>query len=149
MINLYLSAPQLTPTALEKSRAYLFMLPSRTDATREVIVGALIATRIEEAMRVAKVDDKCENEGLVPIDSGLYCYPEKISAAMGVSRLFVSTVHRRKSVAAALLAAAAKTFIHGCPLRIEDETVAFSQPSESGRKFMESFGKGLIGVFEE
>jgi N-acetyltransferase len=127
MINLYLSAPQLTPTALEKSRAYLFMLPSRTDATREVIVGALIAT----------------------IDSGLYCYPEKISAAMGVSRLFVSTVHRRKSVAAALLAAAAKTFIHGCPLRIEDETVAFSQPSESGRKFMESFGKGLIGVFEE
>jgi N-acetyltransferase len=149
MINLCLSAPPLTPIALQKSRAYLFLLPPHMDSAKETIVGALVATRIEEAMRVAKVENKTESCNLVLIDSGLYCYPKKIPATMGVSRLFVSTAYRRRGIAAALLLAATRTFVHGCPLRVEDGTVAFSQPTESGRKFMESFKRGFIGIYEE
>lgn len=154
MINTCLSAPPLTTEALEKSRAYLCLTPSSSDATKEIIVGAIILTRIEKCLRVAKDrsrDDKTYLPDLVLVDSesGLYCHPEKVPAAMGVSRVFVSTSFRRKGIAAALLRAGARTFIHGCPLRFEDGTVAFSQPTDSGRKFMESFGSGCIGIYEE
>jgi N-acetyltransferase len=149
MINLCLSAPPLTPVAQKKSRIYLFLLPPPIGSSKERIVGAIVLTRIEEAMRLAKPNIKPEGSGLVLIDSGLYCYPERVPAAMGVSRIFVSTTYRRLGIAAALLRSGAKTFIHGCPMRFEDGGIAFSQPTESGRGFMEAIGEGYIGIYEE
>jgi N-acetyltransferase len=149
MINLCLSAPPLTNATLEKSRAYLFLLPSNAETTKETIIGAIVLTRIDEAMRVAKSEHKPKSTDLVLIDSGLYCYPEKVPALMGVSRLFVSISHRRKGIAASLLSAGAKTFVRGCPLRVEDGVIAFSQPTSSGRMFMDAFGGGSICIYEE
>ena len=149
MINLSLSAPPLTSQAVQNSRLYLFLLPSRTDTSKESVVGAIILTRIESAMKVVKIDAKHGGSDLVHVDSGLFCHPERIPAAMGVSRLFVSTMYRRKGIASLLLSAAARTFVHGCPLRFEDGSIAFSQPTESGRKFMVSMGNGSIGIYDE
>lgn len=70
-INLSLSAPSLTPEALETSKAYLFLLPV-PNTTRERIVGCVIAQRIVSAMNVIPEPSK-KDEGYIHVDGGLYC----------------------------------------------------------------------------
>ncbi|TCD66677.1 hypothetical protein EIP91_001031 [Steccherinum ochraceum] len=58
-INLTLSAPALSPSALQASKVYLFLLTttSKTSSTsREKIVGCAIAQRINTAMAIAPAD---------------------------------------------------------------------------------------------
>jgi N-acetyltransferase len=66
---------------------------------------------------------------------------------MGISRLFVSSSHRRMGIAQSLLDAAAATFIHGCPLDPKKGQVAFSQPTGMGQAVMEHWG--CTKVYEE
>jgi N-acetyltransferase len=63
---------------------------------------------------------------------------------MAISRLLVSSSHRRLGIAHSLLGAAAATFIHGYPKKGQ---VAFSQPARLGQAVMKHWG--CTKVYEE
>ena len=167
-INLALSSPPLSNEILQCSKAYLFLIPSLTNAHREKIVGCVIAQRISTAMAIATPaetslphdsDQAADREPLPPssthhlvaVDttSGLFCHPEGLPTPLGIPRLFVSLAHRRKGIASRLLSAAAATFIHGCPLDPLNGDIAFTQPTEGGSAVMRSWGAGGVRIYQE
>ncbi|TFK55171.1 hypothetical protein OE88DRAFT_1674832 [Heliocybe sulcata] len=168
-INLSLSSPALLPATLQASKVYLFLVPSKTSSpstsTREKIVGCIIAQRISTAMAVVtppesstssdKSTPSTSNErpppDLINVDPtlGIFCSPAPLPTPLGIPRLFVPTSHRRQGVATALLSAAARTFIHGCPLDPTKGEVAFTQPTSGGQAVMQSWGQGGVRVYEE
>ncbi|KAF8899827.1 hypothetical protein CPB84DRAFT_1680939, partial [Gymnopilus junonius] len=156
-VNLSLSAPALPSPVLKSSKAYLFLLPHETQAHRERIVGCIIAQHISTAMEIvlpplsSKSSDSSEILSAIPVDTstGLFCSPTPLPTPMGISRLFVSSSHRRLGIARALLDAAAATFVHGCPLDPALGQVAFTQPTSMGQAVMKSWGKGGVRVYEE
>lgn len=81
--------------------------------------------------------------------SSLSLIPTPLPTPLGVSRLFVSSSHRRLGVATRLLTAAATTFVHGCPLDPKKGEVAFSQPTGLGKRVLESWAGGKGRVFHE
>ena len=163
-INLTLSSPPLSPATLHESKAYLFLLPSSTTSSREKIAGCVIAQRISTAMEIASSAD-CEaacgpspdatrtppTAALVAVDTstGLFCHPAPIPTPLGIPRLFVPLAHRRQGIASHLLSAAAKTFIHGCPLDPRKGQVAFTQPTGDGNAVMTRWGGGRVRIYEE
>lgn len=137
---------------MEASKVYIFLV--RPDGSfREKMVGCAIAQRIETAMETVAAHDSSQSspcsKGLIHVEGNLYCKPERLPTPLGIPRLFVSSAHRRKGIAQALLSAAARTFIHGCELEVSKGEVAFSQPTSAGRAVMEKWGKGGVRVFEE
>ncbi|KIM42279.1 hypothetical protein M413DRAFT_130357 [Hebeloma cylindrosporum] len=157
-VNLSLSAPDLPPSALQHSKVYLFLIPYETKAHRERIAGCAVAQRISTAMAVipsspstTATDSPAERTPAVILDAetNLCCSPEPLPTPMGISRLFVSSSHRRLGIAHSLLDAASTTFIHGCPLDPTKGQVAFSQPTGMGQAVMNSWGKGGVRVYEE
>ena len=155
-INLSLSAPELSASTLKSSKAYLFLLPHETQTHRERIVGCVIAQHISTAMEIVpppSIDsvESSDTPTAVPVDTstGLFCSPTPLPTAMGISRLFVSSSHRRLGIAKALLDAAAATFIHGCPLDPASGQIALTQPTSMGQAVMKSWGKGGVRVYEE
>ncbi|KAI0341761.1 hypothetical protein BDW22DRAFT_1358630 [Trametopsis cervina] len=173
-INITLSAPALTQDTLHTSKAYLFLLSaepnSSTGANREKIVGCVIAQRIVTAMAVAPQTQptvaavfsasSAEDATSAPTkaitsvstssdSSSITLIPKPLPTPLGISRLFVSSSHRRLGIGSRLLTAAALTFIHGCPLDPKKGEVAFSQPTGLGGKVMEKWTGGKGRVFEE
>lgn len=159
-INLTLSSPPLTQECLRNSKIYLFLLPSgasSSGASREKIIGCVVAQRISTAMAIASKDEKGEIENnfegrrLVVVDSGtgLFCHPDQLPTPMGIPRLFVPSTYRRQGIASALLNAAAATFIHGCPLDPKQGEVAFTQPTGDGKALMMKWGGGGVRIYEE
>ncbi|KAF9239591.1 hypothetical protein BU15DRAFT_87907 [Melanogaster broomeanus] len=166
-VNLALASPPLTESILKCSKAYLFLVPSITNVRREKIVGCAIAQRISTAMEIATPEEAASacaqdrdtsselhpspTRSLVAVDtsSGLFCHPAALPTPLGIPRLFVSSAHRRQSIASQLLSAAAATFIHGCPLDPLKGNVAFTQPTEGGNAVMRNWGKGFIRIYEE
>ena len=150
-INLSLSAPELPKSALQSSKAYLFLLQNESQSHREHIVGCVIAQRITTAMAIIPPSSPpdCSNTTPIIVDSAtnLSCSPTPLQTPMGISRLFVSSSHRRFGIAHALLDAAAATFIHGCPLDPHKGHVAFSQPTGMGQAVMTHWG--CTRVYEE
>ncbi|KAF9068653.1 hypothetical protein BDP27DRAFT_772814 [Rhodocollybia butyracea] len=148
-MNVALSAPALSPEALRASKAYLLLLPGATPNKAEKIAGCVIAQRIENAMAVAPSSDT--ESSLVTVDNstGLFCYPELLSTALGISRIFVTSAQRRKGIASKLLSAAAATFIHGCTLSPQEGQIAFSQTTGDGTALMKDWGKGAIRIYDE
>ncbi|EIN07753.1 hypothetical protein PUNSTDRAFT_30427, partial [Punctularia strigosozonata HHB-11173 SS5] len=160
-INLALSSPPLPPAALKACKAYLFLVPTPASSSlastrREKIAGCVIAQRIDTAMR--NVDPTppsgeapAARQDLVAVDlsSGLYVHPEPLPTAMGIPRLFVSSTYRRCGIAMQLLDAAARTFIHSCPLDPRKGEVAFTQPTSSGRAVMLRWGQGAVRIYDE
>lgn len=92
-----------------------------------------------------------QTQSLVAVDasSGLFCYPSPLPTPLGITRLFVSSAHRRQGIATRLLSAAAATFIHACPLDPTKGQIAFTQPTEGGCAVMEKWGKGFVRIYEE
>jgi len=169
-INLTLSAPALTPSVLQASKVYLFLLTttSKTNSSsREKIVGCAIAQRIHTAMAIAPADaiptepvvDATENDAegqskqpkFIPVDeaTNLYVDPAPLPTPMGIPRLFVSSTHRRMGIASHLLTAAARNFIHGYPLDPRKGEVAFTQPTGAGKGVLEKWGKGGVRIYDE
>ena len=151
-INLSLSAPELPKSALQSSKAYLFLLQNESQSHREHIVGCVIAQRITTAMAIIPPSSPpdCSNTTIpIIVDSAtnLSCSPTPLRTPMGISRLFVSSSHRRLGIAHSLLGAAAATFIHGCPLDPHKGQVAFSQPTGMGQAVMTRWG--CTRVYEE
>ena len=147
-INITLSAPGMEQSALQASKAYLFLVP---EGSKERIAGCVIAQRITHAMAIVDSPPDSNTGLVVSVDhsTGLFCSPKPLPTPMGIPRLFVSTSHRRMGIARHLLDAAAETFIHGCPLDQTKGQVAFSQPTGMGQKVMLDWGKGGVRVFEE
>jgi len=88
---------------------------------------------------------------LIPLDTGagIFCRPTPLATPLGISRLFVSSAHRRKGIASKLLSAAAETFIHGCSLDPRKGQVAFTQPTGDGKSVMQRWGGGGVRIYEE
>ncbi|CAE6465935.1 unnamed protein product [Rhizoctonia solani] len=169
-VNKALSAPPLPESSLNSSKAYVMIIPGssskmgtknkplakRPNADR--IVGCVITTHITTAMRVID-SSKLEMPGIsksdlvcVDIDDSrgnVYCDPKPIPATLGIPRLFVVPSHRRQGIAQALLNAAAKTAIWGCPLEPASGQIAFSQPTASGRAVMKAWGGRDIHIYDE
>lgn len=157
-ISLSLSSPPLSDDILRVSKLYLFLLPTSGASARETIAGCVVAQQIDTAMAVAPASltnsttpDSPNTASLVVVDTdtGLNCLPTPLPTSMGIPRLFVPTVYRRAGVARALLDAAARTFIHGCKLDPRVGDVAFTQPTNSGRAVMESWGGGGVRIYQE
>ncbi|KAG5518105.1 hypothetical protein PMAC_003291 [Pneumocystis sp. 'macacae'] len=66
---------------------------------------------------------------------------------MGVSRIWVCKTYRRKRIATKLLDIACDYFVYG--IKIKKHEVAFSQPSESGKLFIENWTGGKFSVYLE
>ncbi|CCJ29864.1 unnamed protein product [Pneumocystis jirovecii] len=66
---------------------------------------------------------------------------------MGVSRIWVCKTYRRKKIATKLLDTACDYFIYG--IKVKKHEVAFSQPSESGKLFIESWAGKRFSVYVE
>ncbi|KAJ4467430.1 hypothetical protein C8J55DRAFT_544326 [Lentinula edodes] len=157
-INVTLSASTLSLEALRASKAYLFLLPAITP-NKEKIVGCIFAQRIEKAMAVAPSSSSIpENDNTTPSSrslltlddtSGLFCYPELLPTALGISRIFVTSTQRRQGIASSLLSAAAQTAIHGCVLDPKDGQIAFSQTTGDGIALMRNWGQGGIRIYDE
>jgi len=163
-INLALSSPPLTDSALQASKVYLFLIPTTSGgATREKIVGCVIAQRIATAMALASPDESVvgssssrddarpSSRDIVQIDSTtpLFVQPTPLPTPMGISRLFVARSHRRSGIAMKLLSAASETFIHGCKLDPKLGQVAFTQPTRAGAAVMREWGNGGVRIYEE
>ncbi|KAF6765074.1 hypothetical protein DFP72DRAFT_330864 [Ephemerocybe angulata] len=154
-VNLCLVSPPLSKPTLQSSKAYLFLLPQDSSSKSESIVGCVIAQRIEVAMEVLEenASDPSDGSWKSPDSArevaGIFCKPQKLPTPMGISRMFVSSKHRRQGIARALLAAAADTFIPGCPLDPLKSQIAFSQPTGDGNKVMQNWGGGRIRIYEE
>ncbi|EJD05786.1 uncharacterized protein FOMMEDRAFT_40480, partial [Fomitiporia mediterranea MF3/22] len=151
-VNLALSAPDIPPSALESCKVYLFLLRTPR-CIKEKIVGCVVAQRISSAMQIASLKEVASlekaSETLVHVEGDLYCHPDDLPTPMGIPRLFVSSAHRRKGIAHALLTAAARTFVHGYRLDVAKGEIAFSQPTSAGRAVMEKWGNGGVRVYKE
>ncbi|KAJ7771687.1 hypothetical protein B0H16DRAFT_1660670 [Mycena metata] len=155
-INLALSSPSLTPEILQASKVYLFLTPSITSTLREKIVGCVIAQQISTAVAIAtptEYSGACEPPSppspTTTLVGGIFCHPAPLPTPLGISRLFVSSTHRRQGVASHLLTAAAETFVLGCPLDPRKGQVAFSQPTGDGSAVMHRWGGGGVRIYEE
>ncbi|KAF8226903.1 hypothetical protein L208DRAFT_1460701 [Tricholoma matsutake] len=163
-VNLALSSPPLAPSILHASKAYLFLLtPMTHNSAREKIAGCLIAQQISTAMTIASSEESklvfqagsqeqpASTPLLTPIDAstGVFCHPTPLPTPLGISRIFVSSSHRRRGIASKLLSAAAETFIHGCPLDPRKGHVAFTQPTGDGSAVMLRWGGGCVRIYED
>ncbi|TFK44950.1 hypothetical protein BDQ12DRAFT_642011 [Crucibulum laeve] len=151
-VNLALSAPALTPEAIQASKVYLFLLSDGT-SSREKVAGCVIAQRISTAMAIASPSKTLPSDpkSLVTIDasSGLFCHPQPLPTHMGIPRLFVPSNYRRHGIASKVLSAAAETFIHGCPLDPRKGEIAFTQPTGAGNAVMRHWGGDAMRIYEE
>ncbi|KZV77813.1 hypothetical protein EXIGLDRAFT_847956 [Exidia glandulosa HHB12029] len=143
-MNTVLAAPPLSQSALKATKVYLFLVKPK-NASREHIAGCVLAQRISNSLAVLPTSDT--NNADAKLVHGLYCAPEPHPTPLGIPRVFVPTTYRRKGIARALIDAAARTAIHGCPLDPRNGQLAFSQPTDSGRRLMDSCG--VQRVYEE
>jgi len=154
-VNLTLSCPALPQSALDASKAYLFLLsPSSASSSREKIVGCVLAQRIETAMAIVPPSvssNRQSGNDLIPVDAstGLFCDPTPLPTPLGIPRMFVSSSLRRQGIASHLLSAAATTFVHGCILDPSKGEVAFTQPTGDGKNLIERWAKCGARIYQE
>lgn len=75
--------------------------------------------------------------------------PEQLPTSLGIHRIFTVPAYRYLGLAQTLLDASCRHTVYGCHFDPAKGDVAFSQPTESGRKTMERWGRGHVRVFIE
>jgi len=75
--------------------------------------------------------------------------PEPLPTSLGIHRIFTVPAYRYLGLAQTLLDASCQHTVYGCTFDPAIGDVAFSQPTESGRKTMERWGSGHVRVFIE
>lgn len=149
-----LSASPLSPDVLRASKVCIFLVPAITP-NREKIAGWIVAQRIEKAMMVAPLSrsssESKDTSGLVAVDDsgGLFCYPELLPTALGISRILVVSAQRRQGIASKLLSTAANTFVPGCVLDPKCGQIAFSQTTGDGIALLRNWGQGGVRIYDE
>lgn len=124
----------------DRFKVYLYL-------DRDTCVGLCLAEKIEHAYRVVDSDAGDELSGkvpsLLPRSSSISTSETAEAALLGISRIWTSTSHRRKGIAAALLDAARRNFFYG--MEVPKEKIAFSQPTESGGQLAEYWFDATAG----
>ncbi|PVI03308.1 hypothetical protein DM02DRAFT_521221, partial [Periconia macrospinosa] len=96
-------------------------------------VGACLGERIQEAFAVLDQDDASAPSSQLSADSPSSCVSIANTAdpaILGISRIWVSNLHRKHGIARRLLDSARCSFLYG--MTVDKTKVAFSQPTESG-----------------
>lgn len=124
----------------DRFKVYLYL-------DRGTCVGLCLAEKIEHAYRVinASADDNAPKKvaSILPRSSSISTSETAEVALLGISRIWTSTSHRRKGIAAALLDAARRNFFYG--MEVPKEKIAFSQPTESGGQLAENWFNAPAG----
>ncbi|KAL1410260.1 hypothetical protein Q8F55_004266 [Vanrija albida] len=159
-VDTVLSAPALPPAIRERCKLFLGVTASPAPVkqgakrarpigapakNRERVVGVVVAQPIRWAMRVLREGES--GEGVVDSGGGVMCDPERLPTPLGIHRLFTVPAYRGHGLAQLLLDATAANMVYGCTFDPRAGQVAFSQPTESGRKTMEKWGGGSVRVF--
>ena len=113
---------------------------------RNTCVGLCLAEKIEHAYKVVDPcagDDSPEKVSPLSRSSSISTSATADAALLGISRIWTSTSHRRKGIAAVLLDAARRNFFYG--MEIPKAKVAFSQPTESGGQLAEHWFEARAG----
>ncbi|KAJ5566333.1 hypothetical protein N7535_007971 [Penicillium sp. DV-2018c] len=108
---------------VDRYRVFLHMKDSRC-------VGLCLTERIWESRPVAKETDAADGSSVSTLD-------ETHPAIVGVSRIWTSGSSRRKGIALDLLDCVVINFIYG--MEIPKAQIAFSQPTESGKRLAHKF----------
>jgi N-acetyltransferase len=110
---------------VDRYRVFLHMKDSRC-------VGLCLTERIWEARPVVQGESNGHANG-----SSVSVKDEVHPAIVGVSRIWTSGASRRKGIALDLLDCVVSNFIYG--MEIPKDKIAFSQPTESGKKLAHKF----------
>nr|Q5SPR8.1 RecName: Full=N-acetyltransferase ESCO2; AltName: Full=Establishment of cohesion 1 homolog 2; Short=ECO1 homolog 2 [Danio rerio] len=121
---------QITLSSPSSAKTYLFINTDR------MVVGCLVAENIRQAYRVLEQQEKQKDmskEDFMEHHRTWCCSTVPEKALCGVSRIWVFSLMRRKSVATRLLDTARNTFMYGSHLTKEE--IAFSDPTPQGKLF--------------
>ena len=108
----------------DRFRVFLHMKDSRC-------VGLCLTERIWESRPLDCTTNGGNRDGNITVCDEIH------PAIVGISRIWTSTSSRRKGIAMDLLDCLVSNFIYG--MEIPEDQIAFSQPTESGRKLAEAF----------
>jgi GNAT superfamily N-acetyltransferase len=112
---------------VDRFKVYLYIRGSKC-------VGACLAERIWEAYVVLDQHDASEQAcqlASTAQSSSISISTASDPAILGISRIWTSAEHRKQGIATRLLESARSNFLYGWT--VEQEQVAFSQPTESGQ----------------
>ncbi|KAL7419611.1 hypothetical protein Q5752_005523 [Cryptotrichosporon argae] len=156
-VDTVLSSPPLPPAIRAHCKVFLVTTsappPAKTAKRQrpsgakdtDRVVAVVVAQPIKWAMRVLPADERIE--GAVDSGDGVFCDPTPLPTPLGIHRLFTIPSYRSLGLAQALLDAAARHTVYGCRFDALAGDVAFSQPTESGRRAMERWARGKVRVF--
>ena len=114
---------------VDRYKIFLHMKDSRC-------VGACLTERIWESRPVQQ--SSAESNGTDQFNSSSITVEDEVHPAIvGVSRIWTSGSSRRKGIAMDLLDCVVVNFIYG--MEIPRDQIAFSQPTESGQRLIQSF----------
>ncbi|ORX36301.1 hypothetical protein BD324DRAFT_651542 [Kockovaella imperatae] len=158
MVDTVLSAPALPTPILDTCKIFLFLTTSPAPSgkrlrpgssakgsNKERIVSVVVAQPIKTAMRVLKEMESVDHQ--VDSGGGVVCDPTLLPTPLGIHRLFTVPAYRNLSLSRTLLNAACEHTIYGMTIDPSKGHVAFSQPTDSGKKVMLKWGGGSIRVF--
>lgn len=100
-------------------------------------------------MAIVASPDASSTEGLVHIDTSVFCDPKPLPTPVGIARIFTAKPNRRLGVASKLLSAVAETFIQGCVVDPREGEVAFTQTTGDGLALMRKWGGEKMRIYEE
>ncbi|XP_073672968.1 N-acetyltransferase ESCO2 [Garra rufa] len=121
---------QITLSSPSSAKTYLFINSDR------MVVGCLVAENIRQAFRVLEQQEKPKDmnkEDFMEHHRAWCCSTMPEKAICGVSRIWVFSLMRRKSIATRLLDTVRTTFMYGSHLTKEE--IAFSDPTPEGKLF--------------
>lgn len=121
---------QVTLTRPALAKTYLFVNSER------MVVGCLVAEPIRQAFRVLALPDKEKDmtkDDFMERHRAWCCSTVPEHAICGISRIWVFSLARRKSIATRMLDTVRSTFIYGSHLTKEE--IAFSDPTPDGKLF--------------
>lgn len=115
---------------VDRYRVFLHMKDSRC-------VGLALTERIWESRPVVQESNANANGTIRDRDSAVSVRDEVHPAIVGVSRIWTSGASRRKGIALDLLDCVVSNYIYG--MEISKDEIAFSQPTESGKRLAHKF----------
>lgn len=133
------SSPSRAPSTSKADRFKIYLC-----LKGDRCVGLCLAERISQAYQVVG-DETSAGHAKEAASSSSSVSVEEIGrpAILGISRIWTSGAHRRQRIASRLLETARRTFIYG--MTVAKDSMAFSQPSESGKHLAESWFEAAAG----
>ncbi|WBW73299.1 mitotic cohesin N-acetyltransferase/DNA polymerase eta Eso1 fusion protein [Schizosaccharomyces osmophilus] len=130
-VNEELSGEPMETIGIDKYSIFLFMSGRKC-------LGLLLAERINSAYVISEKEDE-----KTFFSSAVYIKENKLQRGflLGVSRIWVTPSRRKQGIARALLDCATSYFIYG--YKISNKEIAFTQPSESGKRFILSWSRAF------